>query len=187
MAGFDPRKWKDRAKSRHDRRVKRLSPADRLIESRQLNRDLDAVKGLEVLVDWCAFRRIGVDFTNKHPGGLYNPEEKVIYINSVQGPERQLYVLLHECGHLLIDDKSETTELRFKNGYYTDPEVKKKFIYRCTVLEEEFEAWHRGRKLATKLGIKINEELYDSLKGKFLKTYMLWALGDPKYKMGGPE
>ena len=110
-----------------------------------------------------------------------------IRINPKQTAEKQLYILLHECGHLLIDDKSETTELRFKNGYYVNDErVKKKFIYRCTVLEEEFEAWHRGRKLATKLGVKINDETFNTLKAKFLKSYMLWAVGDPQYQQGGP-
>ena len=119
----------------------------------------------------------------RSPGGLYNNEEKTIYINSRQSIEKQLYILLHECGHLLIDDRSETTEHRFKNGYYAnDASVKRRFIHRCTILEEEFEAWHRGRKLAIKLGIKVNDDSFSDLKAKFLKSYMKWALSDPKYR-----
>lgn len=184
MPEFDPRKWEHRVRTRHRRRVKKSAEA--LKENNKLTADLKTIKGIAEVVAWCNLRRINVEFS-KSPGGYYSSNTRTIYINGQQSVEKQLYVLLHECGHLLIDDRSESTEFRFKNGYYSEEQgIKRKFIYRCTVLEEEFEAWHRGRKLATKLGIEIDDVRFSTLKAKFLKSYMKWALGDPNYQKGGP-
>lgn len=183
MSEFDPRKWENRAKARHRKKTKGAPGYVRSFEDRRLKDDLGFLKGLEEVVSWCAVRRISVNFS-KGLAGVYNGEDRTIHINSRQSVEKQLYVLLHECGHLLIDDKSESTEFRFKNGYHTPhKDVKRKFIYKCTILEEEFEAWHRGRKLATKLGININDDVFSEIKASFIKSYMRWALGDPAYKI----
>jgi hypothetical protein len=66
-------------------------------------------------------------------------------------------------------------------------EVRKSFVHRVSIVDEEFEAWARGRKLARKLGVKINDDVFDELKAKFLRSYMLWAVGDPKYQENGPK
>lgn len=190
MAEFNPQQLENKAWSRYARVVKRknLTPARKHREANKLSDEIAAINGLKAVIDWCNFRRIGVYFTNRRSAGVYQSEEKIIYINSRQSLEKQLFVLLHECGHLLIDDRSESTENRFRHGYYAeDKSIRRKFIHRCTVLEEEFEAWHRGRKLANKLGIDINEERFSELKAGMLKSYMKWALHDPKYQEDGPE
>jgi len=188
MAEFNPRKWEDKAWSRYSRRVKGLPPAERLSEAKILSDEIAAINGLNELIAWCNLKRINVDFTNRRCGGVYIGQSRTIYVNSTQAAEKQLFILLHECGHLLIDNKSETTEIRFRHGYPTeDPNVKRKFIHRCTVLEEEFEAWHRGRKLATKLGINIDDARFSDVKASMLKSYIRWALGDPKFQDGGPD
>jgi hypothetical protein len=187
MAEFNPRKWEDKAWSRYSKRVKGMPPSARLEEAKILSDEIAAINGLKELVAWCNLKRITVDFTNRKCGGAYVGKTRTIYINSTQSPEKQLFVLLHECGHLLIDNKTETTELRFRHGYPTDdPDVKRKFIHRCTVVEEEFEAWHRGRKLAMKLGIQIDDERFSDLKASMLKSYMKWAVGDPLFQTDGP-
>jgi|GEM_PF-1548629 len=190
MAEFNPQLLENKAWDRYARVVKRknLTTARKNREANKLSDEIAAINGLRVVIDWCNLRRIGVVFTNRRPAGVYQIEEKTIYINSRQSLEKQLFVLLHECGHLLIDDRSESTELRFKHGYYTeDKNVRRRFVHRCTVVEEEFEAWHRGRKLATKLGIQINDERFSALKAWMLKSYMKWALHDPNYQEDGPE
>lgn len=188
MAEFDPRKWEDKAWSRYSRRVKGLPPSARTKETNILSDEIALINGLKELVAWCNLKRIAVEFTNKKCGGVYVGEKRVIYINSTQSTEKQLFILLHECGHLLIDNRTETTELRFRHGYPAeDPNVRRKFIHRCTIVEEEFEAWHRGRKLATKLGIQIDDERFSAIKAHMLKSYLLWAVGDPKFKEGGPD
>lgn len=190
MAKFDPRKWEDRAWTRYAKvaKDKRVSPKRKKSEARKLNKDIAAINGLKAVVEWCELRRISVEFTNRHSAGSYHNDNKIIYINSTQTLEKQLFVLLHECGHLLIDDPSDTTLFRFRHGYHeTKPEIKRKFIHRCQILEEEFEAWYRGRKLANKLGIQINDYNFETLKAGMLKSYMKWALKDPNYQADGPE
>lgn len=189
MAEFNPQLLEDKAWSRYARVIKRknLSPGRRHHESTRLSDEIAAINGLKVVIEWCNFRRINVVFTNRRSAGVYQIEERTIYINSRQSLEKQLFVLLHECGHLLIDDRSETTERRFQHGYYSeDKDIRRKFIHRCTVVEEEFEAWHRGLRLANKLGIQINERNFAALKAYMLKSYMKWALHDPKYQQDGP-
>ena len=73
---------------------------------------------------------------------------------------------------------------RFKLGYPSsqDPAWKGKFIHRCIILEEEFEAWHRGRKLAKKLEVEINENNWNATKSSFIKSYLRWAMKDPDFE-----
>jgi len=190
MAKFDPKILEDRAWARYAKvtKDKRISPRQKKNEVRKLNDDINVINGLKTIIEWCESRRIIVKFTNRRSAGSYHNDNKIIYINSTQKLEKQLFVLLHECGHLLIDDPSETTVFRFRHGYYEkNPKLRRKFIHRCAIVEEELEAWHRGRKLASKLGIIIDEYSYDTLKGNFVKTYMKWALKDPNFQADGPE
>jgi len=187
MAEFDPRKREDKAWSKYARVAKKLSPERKSIQAKKLSDEIAAVNGIKLLIDWCESKKINVEFTNRKCGGGYVGAEKTIYVNSTQTAEKQLFVLIHECGHLLIDNNAETTELRFRHGYLTpDPNMRRKFIHRCTVVEEEFEAWHRGRKLASKLGIEINDERFSATKAYMLKSYMKWAIGDPNFQEDGP-
>ena len=187
MSKFDSQRLVDRVWVKHYKKIHGKHQAKRLLEAKKLAIELNVIKGIETVIDWCNARRINVSFTSKTTG-TYNGAERLICINSKQTLAKQLYVLLHECGHLLIDDRSKTTEFRFRKGYYvTDENIKKLFIYRCTVVEEEFEAWSRGRKLAKKLGIKINDDAFDDLKSALLKTYMKWAIGDPEHQENGPS
>lgn len=190
MSSFDLQKWKSKIWDRYAKRISNsgLTDAQRLIETKHMAEESESADGLNELISWCNLKRINVEFTNRKCGGGYIGQEKTIYINSTQSVEKQLFILLHECGHLLIDNKNETTEFRFQYGYpASDPHIKRRFVHRCVVVEEEFEAWHRGRKLATKLGIKINDERFSSTKASMLKSYMRWALGDPRFQCGGPE
>ena len=190
MATFDPKICEDRAWARYAKvaKDKRISPKRKRTEAKKLNKDISAINGLKAVIDWCESRRIKVEFTNRRTAGSYHNEDRIIFINSTQTFEKQLFVLLHECGHLLIDDPSETTLFRFRHGYHEkNPKLKRKFIHRCAIVEEELEAWYRGRKLANKLGIEINHLSYDTLKADLVKTYMKWALKDPNYQADGPD
>jgi len=129
-------------------------------------------KSLATVVAWCNLRNIRVEFSTIEDG-VYYKEERLICINKTEPLTDQLYTLLHECGHVLISDKSKTTEFRFRHGYgVTSRVIKKRFIHQCDIIEEEFEAWHRGRKLATKLGIKINDVAFSNFKASCLQTYI---------------
>jgi len=49
------------------------------------------------------------------------------------------------------------------------------YAYRLSVLEEEIDAWKRGKKLAKRLNIKIDEIKFEKYKAKYTMTYVDWA------------
>lgn len=177
MATFQRKDWEERAWARYERQ-KSKDPASEPKARERLDRDLNAASGLNAIVGWINHRGIKVEFTNGQAGGIYSTSEKTIYINSTQTYEHQLFVLLHESGHLLIGLTDPSKPHRFRLGYPSshDPALKGKFIHRCAILEEEFEAWHRGHKLAKKLGIDIDEHRWSELKSQFIKSYIKWSL-----------
>lgn len=97
---------------------------------------------------------------------------KDVYISTRQSKENQLYGLLHECGHILIQSSP-----KYENHYPVINKTNKNKNLRLTnnfkleTLKEEIEAWDRGKKLAKRLGIKINEEKFDKLSVECLKSY----------------
>jgi len=43
-------------------------------------------------------------------------------------------------------------------------------------LEEEMEAWQRGRNLAKKLKLRIDEDVLDLIRTNCLKSYVKWSV-----------
>jgi hypothetical protein len=97
---------------------------------------------------------------------------KVISIKSTNVLETQLYVLLHECGHILIDENSSV--FNFKEVYCSFGEKSK--TYKSFRIMEEVEAWKRGRTLADRLYIDINQEKWDRAVARAIYKYMEWAV-----------
>lgn len=100
---------------------------------------------------------------------------KFVSINSTRSLETQLHVILHEAGHLLVEKSDKIT-----NGI---PEVLNKYsekskIHRTFTVIEEIEAWKRGLKLASRLGIKINKEKWNKDVARAIYKYMVWATED---------
>ena len=58
----------------------------------------------------------------------------------------------------------------------TEPNVKRTFHHRMSCLEEEIEAWHRGWKLAVRLGLSVTREEFDVVRLDCLKSYVRWTL-----------
>jgi hypothetical protein len=179
MRAFQLETWEARARERFRRSV----GSDPERSRARLVVDLDAARGLDEVIRWAGGRGVSVAFTNRRDAGVFSPDDKTIYINSTQTFERQLFVLLHECGHLLVGSERPGAHHRFKLGYPSsdDPNLRGKFIHRCAVLEEEFEAWHRGHRLAKKLGIEIAEDRWAELKATFIKSYIKWTMKHDDY------
>ena len=102
-------------------------------------------------------------------------DSKFVSINSTRSLETQLHVILHEAGHLLVEQSDKIT-----NGI---PEVLNKYsekskIHRTFTVIEEIEAWKRGLKLANRLGIKINKEKWNKDVARAIYKYMVWATED---------
>lgn len=86
-----------------------------------------------------------------------------LFPNGIE-PWKVLYILLHECGHVLINKKFN------KRYYYND--LSKSFSHLSKMLDEEYEAWDRGLKLAKRFKIKINEKKWDNYKNFCIKSYV---------------
>tara|TARA_R110000787_G_scaffold255563_2_gene360897 strand:- start:333 stop:779 length:447 start_codon:yes stop_codon:yes gene_type:complete len=104
---------------------------------------------------------------------------KEINICSRKGIEKRLYGLLHECGHALIRENWTKFQKEFPAhaacGY--DRRKNRTDGYRVSLVEEEYEAWKRGKRLAKRLGIELDEERYEKHKTKCIMSYMHWAVG----------
>lgn len=169
MARFDPTVWRSRAYAR----FKAENSAGRPGAATQLRRSVNAVVGLERLTGWCLAKRIDVCFTNRSDC-RYDPNDRTIKINSRMDPECQLHVLLHECGHYLII--ASGSDDRYVNGYDRDETLSKNsLLHRVAVVDEEFEAWSRGLKLARRIGINIDENRYNDTRVRYVNLYIRWA------------
>lgn len=144
--------------------------------------DLKYVNALEAIIKWCESRGLSVTFSKKS-GGVYYTDQKEITINARAAAKQQLFLLLHECGHHLIG--SAERHERYGMGYSTsDRTVRRTYHHRIDILEEEFEAWYRGWKLALRLGVLSLEDkvIYDKVRIRYLRSYLLWASKAPGYE-----
>lgn len=172
--GFDKELWRSRAWARFQRGLRSGSPAEKL--EAQWCVDVVSIYNLDRLVSWCSNRGIKVLFTSKLTGGLCDFQNKIMVISSQLGPEKQFLYLLHECGHSLIN--SSDNGGRFDKGYALQsvPVFNRTAQHKVVCLEEEIEAWHRGKKLAKRLKLNMRQEEFDSLKTECLKTYLKWSV-----------
>ena len=102
--------------------------------------------------------------------------EKIIEIDEKNTDiELRTYVILHEAGHVLVynspgDMKLLPGEMRNNKDLTKEQKV--------LVVEEEMEAWKRGKKLGRRLMIPINEEKWEKEKAQAITNYMKWAIGE---------
>ena len=101
---------------------------------------------------------------------------KIIEIYSLNGIESRLFALLHECGHALIrrDWTKFKTEFCAHAEHDGDGRKETKSL-KISTLEEEFEAWKRGWKLAKRLNLQLDKDAYTKNKDKYIMTYIKWA------------
>lgn len=173
---FDPKVWTERAEARRQNALGAGAREKTDIEEKYAD-DIRMIQAIHVVVEWCAARSLSVDFVKKS-GGFYHPVDKKITLSGRAAPRRQLYLLLHECGHCLIGDDKLKHE-RYGMGYpmIDEPGVNRSLHHRLDILEEEFEAWHRGWRLALRLKIldESDKPGFDELRTKFLLTYVRWV------------
>jgi hypothetical protein len=101
---------------------------------------------------------------------------KIIEIYSLNGIENRLFALLHECGHALIRRDWTTFKTEFCAHAEHDGDGRKETkSLKISTLEEEFEAWKRGWKLAKRLNLQLDKDAYTKNKDKYIMTYIKWA------------
>lgn len=168
MSSFDPELWGQRSWAKYQK-----SKNDPKAEA-QWNDDRRATAWLGKIIAWCSEHDLQVVFCRR-VGGVYLMEDKMIRISDRLMPRLQAYFLLHECGHFLIGTREK--DERFGMGWHTDDDnVKKTFHHRCDVVEEEFEAWYRGWKLASRLELNVDKTDFDKHRIRMIKTYLCWAI-----------
>lgn len=135
---------------------------------------------LAKLCDWVNKKGWELQF-DKYLYDSANEFEKTITICSRFGLEKQLFSLLHECGHLLIRKNLK----RFKENYPIqarseaigkNKQLERTKKYKIDIVSEEYEAWHRGLKLAKKLNLRINEKKYFEHMSECIYSYFEWAV-----------
>ena len=135
---------------------------------------------IERVIEWCEGRGIKVYHDDEDHGGMWIPDSKEIIIDSRLSSKKQLYTLLHECGHALIDSTtSKVAELRFGDAYSVE-EMARTDVDKINIVAVELEAWARGLQMAERLDINIDAEEYNKERVRAIKTYMEWALSSRK-------
>lgn len=111
------------------------------------------------------------------PSGICDFQTKTVYYNPILSDKNKIYVILHECGHKIIE-KSKKLEF-FKYGQSLksriDKRLKKSFLFRVEVLREEYEAWDSAWKLAKDLDIRLNMKDFKVYMAKQILSYCEWV------------
>lgn len=118
---------------------------------------MQSIGALARVISWCRRRHIEVVFVRTECAS-YVPGR--IEVNGRLAPQRQLHLLLHECGHFLTGD-------RFKVRGRVLP-IDRRF----GIMFDEYESWQQARKLAGRL--KLSLENFDSTRTEMLHAYTQW-------------
>tara|TARA_R100001510_G_C7625548_1_gene185501 strand:- start:268 stop:714 length:447 start_codon:yes stop_codon:yes gene_type:complete len=127
----------------------------------------------EVLAGWLEKKGIALLFSKEYDNE-FSPDGRYVNIRPIKNKEEMFYTLLHECGHILV----EANDKGFKDNYKTkDFHDWNKMVatrdsaLKVSVLADEMEAWNRGRKLAGRLGLAVNDKAYKKLAGQCIWAY----------------
>lgn len=173
---FDYAQWIEDARQR--RRLTDDSP-QHIID--RFNEDKIYVYKLSRVIDWCQRRGLKVVFTAASGGG-YVHDEKIIEVSYRSYPETQLYTMLHEAGHHLVECTSTSRyKEKYEKGYRLVLESDRTPQHKIDAIAEEFEAWFRGWKIAKRLHIAIDKKKYNACRDKNVRTYFRWALDHFEY------
>ncbi len=133
------------------------------------------LKSFELIESWLLEKEYDVLLETDGPDGVYFNCKQVV-LNSRNHIEKRLYILLHECGHILIDNNS--SDRIFSLSQQTEAIMGGRKVSRkrrVAKLTEEIEAWKRGESLARRLGIEIDEEKFDRVRADAIMSYVEWA------------
>jgi len=132
--------------------------------------------GLNKLIEWVEAKNWEVLFGNNVIDEM-TQFDRTITISTRSKIENQLYACLHECGHLLIHINKNFSK-KYPNSYRIDTlptkhrGLARSHKYQVDVIAEEIEAWRKGKILAKRLGIYINENNYNDEMSKYVFTYI---------------
>ena len=133
--------------------------------------------GIEKLIEWTNKKNFDVHFGHCLTDE-YRPADRLITISTRFGEEKQLYAFLHECGHLLLgkDEKSYTKKYPSSAKMWefnSNKKLERSKKYKVDVVSEEIDAWRKGKEIAKRLDIYVNDENYYSLMSECVYGYIL--------------
>ena len=131
---------------------------------------MDDKEAMTPLICWAASKGYSV-YINNDGDDSVDTMSRIIEINSKNSHRTQLYVLLHECGHVLIYLNKSSFDFENVFGAYKEGAS----IHKVFRVIEEAEAWKRGKALAARLSIDIDQAKWDRHVARAMKSYMLWA------------
>ena len=100
----------------------------------------------------------------------FDEDRGVISINSSKGIEQQLFVLLHEAGHVILRSNPAEFASRFPDS------CRDTLCGRIEILREEVLAWEKAHEVADRLGIAVEEEKWKENYRDALEKYIRWVL-----------
>ena len=132
--------------------------------------------GICDLIEWTHKKGYYIDFDYCVQDEL-RPADKMITISTRQGEEKQLYALLHECGHLILGNNEASYAKKYPSSnkmayFHSNKRLARSPQYKVDILAEEIDAWRKGKDLAKRLGIWIDEENYYKTMSKCVYTYV---------------
>ncbi len=109
----------------------------------------------------------------------YEEDKEIVYSLRTKKKKNQMYSLLHECGHALAYE-SQGYKNRFptmsKRRFKTAKVNSRTNAFKVEQIIEEHDAWHRGLKLAHRLGIEIDKEDYNNYASRWVMSYIRKAV-----------
>ena len=134
-----------------------------------------AFQNLKKIFSWLENKGYEIVFHNDSDSVVFS--DKKMFIDKRSSLENQLYSALHECGHILQHQNKPMYNKSFKYQHVAENDRRKErsYAYRISVLEEELDAWKRGKKLAKRIGIEIDEIKFEKYKAKYSMSYVDWA------------
>jgi hypothetical protein len=144
------------------------------------------VPALEKLRRWLKRRSFSLAFSPRFNDVCF--ERRKVRIQDSLGRERQLHVLLHECGHVLVFLARRRRRTREVAGasYHSWLRLQRsgsKAAKLCC-LQEEMVAWDRGFKLARRLGIRVAGRKARLQRTRSVMTYVRAASGRRRSSRG---
>jgi len=104
--------------------------------------------------------------------------EKKITISKSKAPSIRFHMLMHELGHVLIEELPTSIDVKRPNSGMHKTTTS---IHKTLVLSDECAAWDRGYYHATSvLRLKFDKRLFEMSRAKYIKTYASWLLRTKK-------
>jgi len=134
-------------------------------------------EGIEKLIEWTNKKNVDVHFGHCLTDE-YRPADSLITISTRFGEEKQLYAFLHECGHLLLGKDEKNYTKKYPSSakmwqFNSNKRLERSKKYKVDVVSEEIDAWRKGKEIAKRLDIHVNDENYYSFMSECVYGYIL--------------